>query len=282
MTNKIASWSHSKLAEFEKCKYRVFLMHVEKVPEPQRPLRPGQTEHANDRGSRIHDGAEHFVRGTGPFLPEMEKFRPEFEALSKLFAAGKVSLEGEWGMNKNWESAPWSGQWEELGSAGRISEIAKGIKVKKVGALPQRGRDGDFAQVGKVVHAWVSPWFRLKLDALVFLSPTEAVAIDYKTGRKFGNEVKHAEQLQLYQLVTFLRYPELEIITTELWYLDQDEITSTPFTRFQGLRFRQRFDSRGKALTTCTEFPPNANLFSCKWCQYGPWGSGHCQVGVQK
>ena len=33
------------------------------VPEPERALRPGQTEHANDRGSRIHDNCELYVRG---------------------------------------------------------------------------------------------------------------------------------------------------------------------------------------------------------------------------
>jgi hypothetical protein len=207
-------------------------MYGQKIPEPQRPLPPGKTEHANDRGTRIHNDAELFVRGLGPMTSELTKFQPEFEKLQRLFPTGMVSLEGEWGMDRNWEPAEWR-----------------------------------------------SAWLRLKLDSLVFLSDYEAIAIDYKSGRKFGNEVKHADQLQLYQLNTFLRYPKLEIVHTELWYLDVDDITTMSFNRQQGLRFKQRWDNKGNAITTAIDFPPNPNVFSCKWCMYGPWGSGHCEKG---
>lgn len=230
----ISSWSHSKMGDFESCKFRAWLKHDQKIPEPERPLPPGKTEHANDRGSRVHDGAELFVRGQGPFLPEMRHFKPEFEKLQKLFAVERVSLEGEWGMNQDWEPAPWTGAW-----------------------------------------------LRLKLDALVFHSPEEATVIDYKTGKIWGNEIKHGEQTQLYQLVTFLRFPFLEKVNTELWYLDQDEKTTRSFTRDQGLRFRPNWDRRGTALTTCEKWPTNANKHTCKYCPYGSWGTGHCTDGVR-
>jgi len=229
------SWSFSRLGDFDKCKKYYWLKHEQKVPEPERPLPPGKTEHANDRGSRIHDAAEKFVNGTGPFIPEMKEFQQEFEHLKRLYAAGKVSLEGEWGMDRNWEPCDWKSAWQ-----------------------------------------------RLKLDALVFASETEAVAIDYKSGRKFGNEVKHGQQLQSYQLNTFLRYPKLEVVHTELWYLDVKDITIQTYTRDQGLRFKRTFDQRGRALTSCTEWPANPNRFSCQWCSYGPDGTGHCPEGVRK
>lgn len=229
------SWSFSRLGDFDKCKKYYWLKHEQKVPEIPRPLPPGKTEHANDRGSRIHDDAEKFVRGTGPFTKELTEFRQEFEHLAHLFKAGKVSLEGEWGMNRDWEPTDWKSAWQ-----------------------------------------------RLKLDALVFASSTEAVAIDYKSGRKFGNEVKHAQQLQSYQLNTFLRYPELEVVHTELWYLDVKDITIQTYTRDQGLRFKRTFDQRGKALTSCTSWPANPNKFSCQWCTYGPDGTGDCPEGVRK
>jgi len=227
------SWSFSRLGDFDKCKKYYYLKHEAKVPEIPRPLPPGKTEHANDRGSRIHDAAEMYVRGTGPFIREMEEFRAEFEHLKDLFAQGSVSLEGEWGMDRNWEPTDWATAWQ-----------------------------------------------RLKLDALVHMSETEAVAIDYKSGKKFGNEIKHGEQLQSYQLNTFLRYPKLEIIHAELWYLDAKDITIRTYTRDQGLRFKAAFDKRGKALTSCTDWPANPNKFSCKWCTYGPTGTGDCPQGV--
>lgn len=229
----IPSWSHSKVVDFEKCRFYAFLKHDQRIPEPERPLPPGKTEHANDRGTRVHQSCEDYVAGRVAELdPEAEKhFGPQLDLLRVLHAEGRVSLEGEWAMDSDWNPTEW-----------------------KTG------------------------WLRLKLDAMVHLG-SEAIVIDYKTGRKFGNEIKHGEQLQLYALVTLLRYPELEWVTAQLWYLDQDEVTQLRFRRDQALRFRERWHKRGLNITTCEKFPPNPNIFSCRYCMYGPWGSGHCQVG---
>lgn len=231
----MTSWSYSRLQIFEQCKLRAKIQYIDKVPEPERPLPAGKTEHANDRGTRIHTGAELFVKGGVELLPELEAFRTEFEALRTMHAKGKVSLEGEWCMNPEWEPTAWS------------------------------SRDA---------------WLRLKLDAMVTMSPSHAIVIDYKTGRKHGNEIKHAEQGQLYQLTTFLRYPELQTIDVEFWYTDQDEITHMTYTRSQGMRFFNNYNKRGQIITSTNEFPANPNMFSCKWCPYGPRGTGHCTQGV--
>lgn len=272
----IPSWSHSRLMDFEKCKYRSFLLNVERVKEPERALPAGKTEHANDRGTRIHNGCEAYVKGEGPLPMEAAKhFGAELKVLRDLYPTGCVSLEGEWGMNQNWEPWNWSGQWMEV-------ENTEGVLIELVAKkLPEKPKSGMVVKVGKKVFMWVPPWLRLKLDALVFESPQAAIAIDYKSGRKFGNEIKHGEQLQLYQLVTFLRYPELERVTTELWYLDVDDLSRQTFTRAQGLRFKKNWDSRGIKMTTCTQFPANPSTFACKWCGFGPWedGTGHCKVG---
>lgn len=228
------SWSHSKLGDFQKCKQMTYLKHIERIPEPERPLPPGKTEHANDRGTRVHDSCEMYVSGQSDFLaPEAEKhFGIQLDLMRHFFELGMVSLEGEWGMSQEWEPQEWS-----------------------------------------------KAWLRLKLDAMVMIDPTHAIVIDYKTGRKFGNEVKHAEQLQLYQLVTFLRYPKLEKVTAELWYLDQNEVTSQTYSRDQGLRFRSNFHNQGMKITTNEVWPPNPNMHSCKWCPYNQ--TEHCSVGVK-
>lgn len=273
----VLSWSHSKLADFERCKYAFWLKHDQRIPEPARPLPPGKLEHANDRGSRVHDELEQYVRGNGPMPREASKFADEVTKLRELFLTGAVSLEGEWGMDENWEKTGWSGRWEPVTDP---SVVRTGTAKK----LPERGREGDIVQVGKLLFMWVPAWLRLKLDALVFLSPVEAVAIDYKTGKKFGNEIKHGEQLQLYQLVTFLRYPALELVHTELWYLDVDDLTRRTFTREQGMLFKRPMDKRGRGITSCTKFPANPNVYSCKWCPYGERpdgnGTGDCKQGV--
>lgn len=110
---------------------------------------------------------------------------------------------------------------------------------------------------------------------------TEKFIPTHNTGRKFGNEVKHGEQLQLYALATFMRYPELETVFSELWYLDQDVVTSVRVPRKMGLRYAEKFAKRGNAIVDCLDFPPNPNVHSCRWCQYGPWNGGQCEVGVR-
>ena len=231
------SWSFSKLGDFDKCKKYFWLKHEEKIPEPERPLPKGKTEHANDRGSRIHDNCEQYVRGDHDALcPEADKhFSTHIDFLRLLHTEGKVELEGEWGMDRDWNPAPWK-----------------------------------------------SAWVRMKLDALVHGSPEEAVVIDYKTGKRFGNEIKHAEQTQLYALATVLRYPQLEVVHTELWYPDVKELVVTTYLRHQALRFQNTWNKKGNDLTSCTDWKPNPNQFSCKWCMYGPEHSGHCAVGVRK
>ncbi len=274
----IPSWSHSRVSDFEKCNFLAELKYLQKIPEPSRPLPPGKSEHANDRGTRIHEACEQFINGTNDTLVlEAEKhFGMQLDLLRTMYKDGLVSLEGEWAMDRSWEVCAWNGEWQEM-PAGTFSTKA----AKK---LPERGSEGDLIKVNKKVYRWVPAWLRLKLDAMVMHDEVTATVIDFKTGRKFGNEIKHAEQLQLYQLVTFLRYPKLETVFAELWYIDQkpgENISMQKYSRKNGLGFKRSWDRRGNAMTTATVFPPNPNKFSCQWCQYGPWNGGQCQVGVR-
>ena len=79
------------------------------------------------------------------------------------------------------------------------------------------GFDIDWQQTG-----WWDDnvWARIKLDAFRRYDERTAGLIDYKTGKKMGNEVKHMQQMQLYAVGAFMRYPEIEMIDAEFWYFD--------------------------------------------------------------
>lgn len=232
----IPAWSYSRLQVFEQCPQRAYFAYIEKIPEPERELPPGKTEHANDRGTRVHEAAELFVQQPVELIPELQTFKPELLRLRDLYSEGKVSLEGNWGFNRQWEPV---------------------------------GFHSD------------DVWLRVKLDAFVRNSATHAVAIDYKTGKRWGNEIKHAEQMQLYVLSSFMRYPELNKIDVELWYTDLDELEHQEFTRGRAFSLFPRFDQRGHAVTSETEFPARPNIHNCRFCPYHPTrGTGHCSVGV--
>jgi len=227
--------SFSRLIEFENCPYHTKLKIIDKIPEPERPLPPGKTEHANDRGTRIHNSCEMYVRGKEELPFEAAKhFRVEFEALKRHFKEGKVSLEGEWGFTKDWEPT---------------------------------GYNDD------------NVWLRVKCDAVVHLSKKRILIIDYKTGRKHGNEVKHGEQVQLYAVAAQILFPEVEELDVELWYLDQDDLTHERKSATKWLRHLKPFDSRFKRMSDARVFPPKPNTFSCRWC---PYRGNACKFGVPK
>lgn len=225
----IPSWSYTRLVDFESCPLKAKLKYLDKVPDPS--PRP-----AADRGTEIHLMAEEYVQHKNSLLPQpLKKFEHEFTVMREHFHAGRVSLEGEWGFNNEWEPTTWK-----------------------------------------------AAWGRIKADAVVTLEPTHAAVIDYKTGKKFGNEIKHGEQLQLYSLAVFLRNPKIQKITAELWYIDLDDLTSLEITRGLALtKFLKFYDRRARRMTECKRFEATPNLISCKWCPYKPSGTGHCKVGVE-
>jgi len=242
----IKAGSFSRIQVFESCPKRAELAYVQRIPEPERPPLPNGKEYPNDRGSRIHDEAEEFVRGTRDTLsPELVNFADELELLRSIYAAdpSRLVMEDMWTFDDTWEVCD-----------------------------PQ-----DYETI----------WLRIKLDVLLF-SPDRntAYVVDYKTGKRYGNEIKHAEQTQLYALGTALRYPDVQNIITELWYSDQDEIAHMHFTREQALKFFKNWNNKMLRMTSETMFPAKANMYACRYCpfktgligKYGPEGTGDCDL----
>lgn len=231
----LSAWSYSRLTIFEQCRLRAKLAYVDKIPEPPRPLPPGKNEHADERGIRVHEAAERYVRGGVELLFELASFRDEFAALRTLYREGGLSLEEDWAFTKEWKPTAWNS---------------------------------------------IDAWLRVKTDAFYQPNEYEAVLIDYKTGRRDGNEIKHTEQGQLYAVAAFMRCPTLERIQVEFWYLDKDDLSRAEYSRDDALGFLGVYHGRGEKLTTATTFPANPNAYSCRYCPYGPRGTKHCSVGV--
>jgi hypothetical protein len=116
---------------------------------------------------------------------------------------------------------------------------------------------------------WDEAWNVFKIDMVVRDSPTSLKIRDYKTGKRFGNEMKHIEQCLMYAVAGFWQYPEVEHIQTDVDYIDEGVITLVKnYSRDQAMLFHPRIHKRGIAMTTATEFPPKPSSHNCKWCRY--------------
>lgn len=238
-TGLVPIWSFSELKNFETCPYRTYLNKVEKIKQKEQEPDVGA-----DRGSKIHDHCEDFVRGNvDTLLPNLsgkrwkaEGFQHRFDDLRNLFVEGKVECEEDWGVRKDWSPCTW--------------------KDKQL-------------------------WGRAKLDVFVRESDTSCRIIDHKTGMKFGNEVKHGDQGLSYGIGAMNRFPEIQHFNVEFWYLDHNMVMNKRFTRRMLEKFMPRYHNRAMALTTATkaQFIAKPSIDNCKWCPFGSgkFGNGHCQ-----
>ena len=118
---------------------------------------------------------------------------------------------------------------------------------------------------------WMAPnvWARVKLDAIVHESETSARVIDHKTGKQFGNEIAHSQQGLIYAIGTFFRFPHLESLNTEFWYLDHGTTMEKVYTRDEAMMFMPKLQERALDMTTATKFSPHPSQYNCRWCSYG-------------
>lgn len=130
------------------------------------------------------------------------------------------------------------------------------------------------------VTDWRSGWLRLKCDVVCHLDRSHVVVVDHKTGKRYGNEIKHAVQLQLYAVCALIRYPEIDTVTCELWYFDQNELASFTLKRSQLAKYLAIFDRMGRKFTETFNFKPNPNVISCKYCPYHPDRQNQCVYGT--
>lgn len=126
-------------------------------------------------------------------------------------------------------------------------------------------------------------WLRCKADAVIKHDPLSATVIDYKTGKRYGNEIKHNQQAQLYAGMAFFLYPSLTDVNTQIWYVDEKGLViEKHIPRIKGQELFNKFIDKFQTMTTVTRFPPRPNVMNCKWCDYGTQnGTGDCPFAVE-
>lgn len=125
---------------------------------------------------------------------------------------------------------------------------------------------------------------RVKLDVGVNHGNGLYEVVDYKSGKRFGNEVKHSQQGLLYAIATIMRFPDAENVVVKFIYVDQDQIVARSFTRAALVRLVPSWDNRFQAMRIAVAFPPKPSKIHCRFCPWAPkvnGGDGSCESGVE-
>lgn len=239
----INQWSMSRLNTYEECPRRAFLAYVKKIPEPDRGQPPLDKY---PTGEWPHERGDRVHR-------ELEAFVRGLGDLPKEAEHFRPSLEGLRNL---------------------YAEDSNQVILEEMWGLTKTWEPCD--PFGETV------WARLKMDAMV-LSGDTGLAIDYKTGKRKFNEIKHGEQLILYVISAFIKYKQLDKIVGELWYIDQKEIHRREYTRSQAMHFIKNFDIRAHTMCEDEDFTPKPSTWNCRFCPYGPGENktNDCPVGIE-
>lgn len=229
----IKAWSFSLLKDFEACPYRVYLMRVERSPQPEIGDQP---DHPLVRGDRIHKEAEAYIKGEGALTPALRKVEPELTRLRELYPNGVIEVEQKWAFARDWTPVEWNDP---------------------------------------------RCWLRVICDVVDHSDPQLIDVIDWKTGKSFGNEVKHQQQQQLYGLVALIRYATAALAKTCMSYVDEGKTKRSSYNRSAAPALLQRWEQRADRLTNAITFPAKPNRGNCRFCPFGiENGTGACPYAV--
>lgn len=120
-------------------------------------------------------------------------------------------------------------------------------------------------------------WVRNVLDVCVVYEDNTGDVIDHKTGRKYGG---YAEQMELFGLSTFAKFPQLTHVTTRLWFLDiEDEDENEVIDEFKTSEvpaLKKDWEKRVKPMFADKKFPPRPND-KCRFCFLQKAKGGPCK-----
>lgn len=127
---------------------------------------------------------------------------------------------------------------------------------------------------------WNNTWLRVVLDAHVKPESDYARVIDYKTGKVYGT---NADQLELYAVAGFAYYPDVKMLRTELWYLDQGLLLPDGdgglFKRKDVAKLQKKWRERVIPMLRDKKFVPRPGPH-CFRCAYSKKKGGPCEFGA--
>jgi len=130
---------------------------------------------------------------------------------------------------------------------------------------------------------WNNAWLRVKVDAFYTDPKTMTMyVIDHKTGSlRMQKEEEYRLQLELTTVAAFKRFPEIEQVASQLWYIDEGVIypeEAEPVGRDQEAKLTKVWEKHAAQMLNATSFPMKPND-ECRWCDFRASKGGPCRHG---
>lgn len=264
----MARASYSRLAYYKNCPQAYRFKYIDKLATLQAPEQKDRQGNVKppawQRGSAIHQAMDDYINSrTDKLRPELYDLRYEINEARELKISNPDRVLTE--QNKYFDL-----------DYNLIDMDALSPEEKSVTS------GGDPCPLD--YHVLVI------IDLLIFNEDfTEAKVIDLKSGKEHA--VKHMSQTQLYALFTAMEYPDIEMLTTQLWYCDKSgKITSKEYSREKILKYFNFWHRSINLMHTDTKLRAKPHESNCMFCEYGPkifsnkWvnKTGDCSLGLDK
>lgn len=138
------------------------------------------------------------------------------------------------------------------------------------------GFKNDWEWIGRPNWFGDDVWFRAKTDARLLYDDGTLLIVDWKTGRKyFSNE----EQIELFALAGFKRFPEATEVDARLYYTDcepDDNEIQRVYTPKDLAAVQKDWTKRVVPMFKDRKFAPTPND-KCHWCPFSKAKGGPCK-----
>lgn len=118
-------------------------------------------------------------------------------------------------------------------------------------------------------------WLRAKCDAGVHQGDNVIEIVDWKTGKKYG---ENEDQVELFALTAMMRYKEAPHVFTTLAYLDGGEEVPGEYSANDREKLKAKWEKKVVPMFTDTVFAPRPND-RCSWCHFRNSNGGPCKFG---
>lgn len=241
---KFTPYSFSKQDTFYSCQNKFHLKYIQKI-------RGKSVNPALEKGSFIHLAIEEDIKKPEPWLPEFTFELMDEKAQDEVMVLAKKILSSDYQNNLR-----------------NISSKADYVGIEEGFGFDFNWDANGYDKTYKlnIIQGFID---------LCMVKGKTGVVIDHKTGKYKDPKWQSYEQVMLYALWMFKKFPELENVKCVYNYVESDQRNTKTYTRTEMGFLEKKFKDKLQKIESTKKFEKNITKL-CNWCDF--LKSGHCQL----